>query len=70
MQRDNYFRVTSYVIVDGESLADMLFEADMAIIYDGGEKVHKWCNPINEKKLTLLLALTFIFFIHSIKLTV
>ena len=48
MQRYNYFRVTSYVIVDGESLADMLFEADMAIRYDGGEKAHKWCNPINE----------------------
>jgi hypothetical protein len=48
MQRDNYFRVTSYVIVDGESLADMLFEADMAIRYDAGEKAHKWCNPINE----------------------
>ena len=48
MQRDNYFRVTFYVIVDGKSLADMLFEADMAIRYDCGEKAHKWCNPINE----------------------
>ena len=62
MQRDNYFRVTSYVIVDGESLADMLFEADMAIRYDGGEKAHKWCNPINEKKTHIITRAHFYFF--------
>jgi endonuclease YncB( thermonuclease family) len=31
------------VFVDGESLADMLIEAGMAVRYDGGKKTHKWC---------------------------
>ena len=31
MQRGNYFRIVSDVIVDGESLGDMLIEAGMAI---------------------------------------
>jgi len=31
------------VIVDGESLADVLIEAGMAVRYDGGKKTHKWC---------------------------
>ena len=48
MQRGNYFRIASDVIVDGESLADMLIEAGMAIRYDGRKKAHKWCGPINE----------------------
>ena len=44
MQRGNYFRIASDVIVDGESLADMLIEAGMAIRYDGRKKSHKWCE--------------------------
>ena len=44
MQRGNYFRIASDVIVDGESLADMLIEAGMAVRYDGGKKAYKWCN--------------------------
>jgi hypothetical protein len=48
MQRGNYFRVASDVIVDSESLEDIVIEAGMAVRYDGGEKAHKWCNPINE----------------------
>jgi len=48
MQRGNYFRIASDVIVDGESLADILIEAGMAVRYDGGKKTHKWCDPINE----------------------
>ena len=44
MQRGNYFRIASDVIVDGESLAGMLIEARMAVRYDGGKKAHKWCN--------------------------
>ena len=31
------------MFVDGESLADMLIEAGMAVRYDGGKKTHKWC---------------------------
>ena len=42
MQRGNYFRIASDVIVDGESLADILIEADMAIRYDGRKKTHEW----------------------------
>jgi len=30
MQRGNYFRIASDVIIDGESLADILIEAGMA----------------------------------------
>ena len=48
MQRGNYFRIASDVIVDGESLGGMLIEAGMAIRYDGRKKTHKWCNPVNE----------------------
>ena len=31
------------MFVDGESLADMLIEAGMAVRYDNGKKTHKWC---------------------------
>ena len=48
MQRGKYFRIASDVIVDGESLGNMLIVAGMAIRYDGRKKTHKWCNPINE----------------------
>ena len=44
MQRGNYFRIASDVIVDGESLADILIEAGMAVRYNGGKKAHKWCE--------------------------
>jgi len=44
MERGKYFRIAAYVIVDGENLADMLIEAGMAIRYDGGKKIHKWCE--------------------------
>jgi micrococcal nuclease len=44
MQRGNYFRIASDVIVDGESLADILIEAGMAVRYDGGKKNSRWCE--------------------------
>ena len=44
MERGKYFRIAADVIVDGESLADMLIEAGMAVRYDGGKKTHKWCE--------------------------
>ena len=44
MERGKYFRIAADVIVDGESLADMLIEAGMAIRYDGEKKTHKWCE--------------------------
>ena len=44
MQRGKYFRIAADVFVDGESLADMLIEAGMAVRYDGGKKPHKWCG--------------------------
>ena len=48
MERGKFFRIAADVIVDGESLADILIEAGMAVRYDGGKKTHKWCGPINE----------------------
>ena len=44
MKRGKYFRIAADVIVDGENLADVLIEAGRAIKYDGGKKIHKWCN--------------------------
>jgi micrococcal nuclease len=44
MDRGKYFRIAADVIVDGENLADMLIEAGMAVRYDGGKKIHKWCE--------------------------
>ena len=44
MERGKYFRIAADVIVDGESLGDMLIDAGMAVRYDGGKKTHKWCE--------------------------
>ena len=44
MERGKYFRIAADIIVDGESLGDMLIEAGMAVMYDGGMKTHKWCE--------------------------
>jgi len=44
MKRGKYFRIAADVFVDGENLADVLIEAGRAIKYDGGKKIHKWCN--------------------------
>ena len=44
MERGKYFRVAADVIVDGENLADALIETGMAVRYDTGKKIHKWCE--------------------------
>ena len=44
MERGKYFRIAADVIVDGESLGDMLIEAGVAVRYSGGKKTHKWCE--------------------------
>ncbi len=44
MKRGKYFRIAADVIVDGESLAEMLIEAGMAIKYNGGKKTYEWCD--------------------------
>ncbi len=44
MERGKYFRIAADVIVDGENLADLLIDAGMAVRYDGGKKIHKWCE--------------------------
>ena len=44
MERGKYFRIAADVFADGESLAEMLVEAGMAIRYNGGKKTHKWCE--------------------------
>jgi len=43
MERGKYFRIAADVIVDGENLADILVESDMAVRYDGRKKTHEWC---------------------------
>jgi len=40
MERGRYFRIAADVFADGESLAEMLVEAGMAIRYNGGKKTH------------------------------
>jgi hypothetical protein len=45
MQRGNYLRIALCMIIDCESLGDMLIEAGMAIRYDGGGG-YKWCDSI------------------------
>ncbi len=44
MERGKYFRIAADVVVDGESLGDMLVDAGVAIRYGGGKKTHKWCR--------------------------
>ena len=44
MERGKYFRIAADVIVDGESLADILIEAGMAKKYASSKKIHKWCD--------------------------
>jgi len=34
------------MIVDGESLADVLIEAGVAVRYDGGKKTKGWCEGV------------------------
>ncbi len=42
--RGKYFRIVADVFVDGESLANELIEAGMAVPYDGGKKAKDWCE--------------------------
>ena len=44
IERGKYFRIMADVFVDGESLADELIEAGMAVAYDGGTKTKDWCE--------------------------
>jgi micrococcal nuclease len=44
MERGKYFRIAADVIADGENLGDILVEAGMAVRYDGGKKIYKWCE--------------------------
>ena len=44
IERGKYFRIVADVFVDGDSLADELIDAGMAVRYDGGKKTHNWCE--------------------------
>ena len=44
MKRGKYFRIAADIIIDGESLGDILVEAGVAVDYNGGKKTYKWCN--------------------------
>jgi endonuclease YncB( thermonuclease family) len=44
IDRDKYFRVLANVVVDGESLSDLLLRSHLAYPYDGGTKRRiDWC---------------------------
>ena len=44
MKRGKYFRIVADVFVDGNNLAQMLIDNDLAVIYDGGHKAKDWCQ--------------------------
>lgn len=44
MKRGNYFRIVAEVLVDGQSLKDILIQEGLAVEYDGGEKTYNWCE--------------------------
>lgn len=45
IKRDKYFRVLADVIFDGQSLAQHLLDAKLAVAYDGGHKDKvDWCR--------------------------
>ncbi|WII71532.1 thermonuclease family protein [Bdellovibrio sp. 22V] len=47
VQRDKYFRILADVIVDGQSLKDILLKNNLAYAYDGGTKKHPdWCKVL------------------------
>jgi len=44
VRRDKYFRIVSDVIADGFVVGDVLIQHKLAVQYDGGRKVHNWCE--------------------------
>ena len=49
VSRDKYFRLVADIIVnpgtpDELNIKDALFEAGLAVPYDGGKKTHSWCE--------------------------
>ena len=44
IKRGKYFRIAADIIIDDESLGDILLEAGVAVHYNGGKKTHKWCD--------------------------
>ena len=44
MGRGKYFRIVADVYADGENLAEVLIDTGMAVRYDGGKKINKWCE--------------------------
>jgi endonuclease YncB( thermonuclease family) len=44
MKRGKYFRIVADVFVDGQDLAQMLVDHNLAVAYDGGHKAKEWCK--------------------------
>ena len=42
--RGKYFRIVAKVEADGIDLSAYLIAKDLAVSYDGGTKVKKWCD--------------------------
>jgi hypothetical protein len=58
MERGKYFRIATDVIVDGESLLNILIEAGMVIKYNG---VKKHINGVINESTIHILILTRLF---------
>ena len=43
IKKGKYFRIVADVYVDGVNLADLLFEANLAVPYFGKKKTYDWC---------------------------
>lgn len=42
--RGKYFRLVANIIADGTSLAQILLDKELAVVYNGGTKTKNWCE--------------------------
>lgn len=51
VERGKYFRLVANVIIDGESLAEILLENKFAVTYDGNKKPNvDWCKLLKSRQ--------------------
>ena len=48
--RGKYFRILADIEFDGQDLATMLLDEELAIPYSGGARTYNWCNEPQQKK--------------------
>ena len=44
ISRGKYFRLVADVYADGVNITDALFEAELAVVYNGRKKTYNWCK--------------------------